>query len=298
MSKASFFRHMVFLCLMLAGAIASASPHGHYPASPQPPVLGARVVDMASPELDELGLDHGVRVLEILPGGPAAQAGLLPGDILTSVRGKTIYSVERLAWLVHQAKPDKAMKLEYRRGAQRYGTDIQRRPPMSPSPWPGPAQGLRQSYLGVMLQTLSADLREAFGAPPGQGVLVSQVMDQSPAEKAGIQAGDVIVRLDRKSIQAVTDLRRAVAYFEPGDQVEIEVIRDSSSRTLNLTLEARPSPRDQALRWQHPEDDDSLREMLPPPEYWRQLMDRMMRLLQDSWSDMKDRWPEDDGEYY
>lgn len=298
MSKTSFFRQWVFLCLILAATIASAAPHGHYPVHPNPPLLGARVMDMASPELEGLGLDHGVRVVEILPEGPAAEAGLLPGDILTSVQGKMVYSVERLAWLLHQADPNKAIKLEYQRGAQQKVTNIQLHPPILPTPWPEPAQGVRLSYLGVKLQTLNADLRETFGAPPEKGVLVSRVMDQSPAKKAGIQAGDVIVRLDRKSIQTVTDLRRAVAYFEPGDRVEIEIIRDSSPRTLNLTLEARPSPQDQALRWQHPQGDDSLREMLPPPEYWRLLMDRMMRSLQDSWGDMKDRWPKDEKEYY
>ncbi len=298
MSKAPSFRHMVFLCLMLVGTIAPLVSHAYYPTSPQSPILGARVVDMASQELEDLGLDHGVRVLEILPGGPAAQAGLLPGDILTSMQDRPLYSVERLTWLLHRAEPDKAMKLEYRRSAQQHSADIQVRPPMRPTPWPGPPRVLRQSYLGVMLQNLDAGLREAFGTPPGQGVLVSQVMNGSPAEKAGVQTSDVIVRLDRKTIRSVSDLRQAVAYIEPGDQVEIEIIRDSGSRTLNLTLEARPSPRDQALRWQHPGDTDSLREMLPPPEYWRQLMDQMMRSLQDSWGDLKERWPEEEGEYY
>ncbi len=298
MSKPLFIRHALFLCLMFMSAIASAAPHAYFPMTPQPPVLGARVVDMASQELEELGLDHGVRVLAVAPGGPASQAGLAAGDILQSVSAKPVYSVERLSWLLRQAEADKPIKLKFQRGAHRHETDIQLRSSTPTTPWPGGTQGLRQSYMGVMLQGLNPGLREAFGVPQGKGALVSRVQEKSPAEKAGIQPGDVIIRLDRNSIQGVSDLRRAVTYFAPGDQVEVEIIRDSSPRTLNLTLEARPSRQEQALRWQNPNAGDSLQDMLPPPEYWRLLMDRMMRSMQDSWGELRDHWPEDVEDYY
>jgi membrane-associated protease RseP (regulator of RpoE activity) len=94
----------------------------------------------------------------------------------------------------------------------------------------------RGGFLGVATMGLGEQLAEYFQVPEDQGVLVTRVVEDSPAADAGLQAGDVIVAVDGKDIEDSGDLRRRVRGHDPGDTVEIEVIRKGSRKTLNATL--------------------------------------------------------------
>lgn len=289
---------LVLLLSTLIAPVAWAAHHFTPPPVPQPPILGARVVDMASPELEKLGLEHGVRIIDVMPGGPAARAGLEAGDILVSMHGKSAYSVERVAWLLRQVRAGESVSVEYRRGTENRSADLLMGG-YAEAPWtdPVPVQEPSRAYLGVMLQSLDPGLREAFGVPGDQGVLVSQVQTGSPADKAGLKSADVILRLDDKPIRSATDLRREIAFLQPGDKPVLRIMRSGESSDLSVTLEARPWNADQALHWQHPGEAEDLRDLLPPPEYWRRLMDRMMQSLQESWGEYREDWPKPEKDY-
>ncbi len=96
--------------------------------------------------------------------------------------------------------------------------------------------GGKRAHLGVRLVDLTDELREHFGAPKDAGLLVGSVEDGSPADKSGIQTGDIIVSLDGKEIESASDLRRALREKKDGDTVRVEVLRGRARQTFVATV--------------------------------------------------------------
>lgn len=103
--------------------------------------------------------------------------------------------------------------------------------------------GGKRAHLGVSLVDLSDDLREYFGTPKDTGALVSSVEDDSPAAKAGIRTGDIIVGIDGKDVESSADLRRAIRDKKDGDSVRVEVMRGKTRQTVVATVVEREGPR-------------------------------------------------------
>ncbi|MEI6560976.1 MAG: trypsin-like peptidase domain-containing protein [Verrucomicrobiota bacterium] len=99
-----------------------------------------------------------------------------------------------------------------------------------------------RGYLGVAIDPLTPELAEQFGLP-GQtgGVVVRSITPGSPAQKAGLQPGDVLVAINGKPIQGARDLVRQIASAAVGSKVEIKVIRDKQEQTLTVTIEEQPA---------------------------------------------------------
>jgi serine protease Do len=95
---------------------------------------------------------------------------------------------------------------------------------------------ITRGQLGMMIQEMTADLAKQFGLSEPKGVLVGQVNKDSPAEKAGIKAGDVIVRYDGQEATSVRQLRNLVANTLPGTKVKIEIMRDGKKETLTAMI--------------------------------------------------------------
>src|SRR5262249_13319836 len=106
-----------------------------------------------------------------------------------------------------------------------------------------PGMGYSRIYLGVRVQSMTEELREYFRAPRGRGVLVSGVEEDTPAGKAGLRAGDVIIAVDGKGIAERGDIGEALADKEPGDTVAVKIVRDGAEKTLNLDVAERPGPK-------------------------------------------------------
>jgi membrane-associated protease RseP (regulator of RpoE activity) len=100
-----------------------------------------------------------------------------------------------------------------------------------------------EAWLGVYLQELNDAMREALDIEGDVGVLITEVSDDSPAEKAGFKVGDVIVEFDGREIYDGDDLRRAVRRTDPGDKVKVVIIRDGKRRTLTVEMGERPRSR-------------------------------------------------------
>jgi S1-C subfamily serine protease len=92
--------------------------------------------------------------------------------------------------------------------------------------------------LGVMVMSLTGELRQHYGAPRDQGVLVARVEPGSAASAAGVQVGDVLTEIDHRSVNMPDDVVAALAAHKVGDRVEIAVVRDGSRRVLATTLSA------------------------------------------------------------
>ena len=97
-----------------------------------------------------------------------------------------------------------------------------------------------RGWLGVAIQEVTADLAESFGLSRPAGALIADVQDDSPAEKGGLQASDVILRFDGKAVENSGDLPRLVGAVKPGSKVALQVWRKGALKELTLTVGAMP----------------------------------------------------------
>jgi membrane-associated protease RseP (regulator of RpoE activity) len=97
----------------------------------------------------------------------------------------------------------------------------------------------KRPYLGVILNDITPELREHYGAPKGAGILVGSVEQGSPAEKAGVRVGDLVLAVDGTEVSSSAQLRRALTGKKEGDSVRIEVLRNRSRQALVATVAER-----------------------------------------------------------
>jgi len=96
---------------------------------------------------------------------------------------------------------------------------------------------VRRGSLGVNIQDLTAELSEAFGVDKEQrGVVITHVLEDSAAEDAGLQAGDVVVAADGRPVRRVADLRNKVGLSPVGDRVSLTVVRDGKQREITAVI--------------------------------------------------------------
>lgn len=237
------------------------------------PALGVVVREAPFPLLERLGLPYGVQVQAVVPDGPAAEAGVQPGDLITALDGSPVYSPNRLKWLIRDNQPGQTVTLELIRNGEQTSVQVDPQPlgaPPARGPMGGSGQGM--PFLGIRMQPLTGALRERMQAPPQGGVLVAEIKPDGPAAEAGLQAGDVILRIDRRRIGGIQDVYRALNFFDPGDQVEIELQRDGQRQTLTATLdETRTSRGTQGMPRQH--------WMQPPAGEWPRSMQEFMEMF-------------------
>ncbi len=110
-------------------------------------------------------------------------------------------------------------------------------------------------YLGIQMQDLDSSMAKALQLDEESGVLISEVVEDSPAEKAGLEDGDVILRFDGKDIESAGDLMKAVRKSNAGDEVELKVLRGGKKKSFDVTLGERE---DNQFAFQH----RKLKEML------------------------------------
>jgi len=90
--------------------------------------------------------------------------------------------------------------------------------------------------IGVVIQPVTRELADGFGLPKPQGALVNSVEKGGPAEKAGIEAGDVILRFDGKPVNSSEDLPRIVGATKPGSSIAVQVWRNKAARDLQVVV--------------------------------------------------------------
>ena len=95
---------------------------------------------------------------------------------------------------------------------------------------------VRRGLLGVNIYTITPDIAEAYGIKESQGALVSQVMPESAAERAGVKVGDIIRSVDGKGINNANELRNAIGLKRSGESVELEILRDGKKRKIKAKL--------------------------------------------------------------
>jgi len=98
-----------------------------------------------------------------------------------------------------------------------------------------------RGWLGVSIQNLTPELAKQFELTDGKGVLVGDIIEDSPADKGGLQRGDIIVEVQGKKIDDPNQIRNMVAGIEPGQEIEMKIIRENKPITKNVTVSELPT---------------------------------------------------------
>jgi serine protease Do len=100
-----------------------------------------------------------------------------------------------------------------------------------------------RGWLGVVMQPLTPDLAASFGADGKRGALISEVSPDSPAAKAGLKAGDVVLEIDGSKVASPSDVARAIAVVAPGRKAKLTLWRDKAQHSIDIVLGEAPGER-------------------------------------------------------
>ena len=222
--------------------------------------LGVQLEDVTAARARELKLpgEYGAVVTEVKEDSPAAKAGLKENDVVLEFAGERVRSAAELKRLIRETPPGRSVpvKLSHDGQTRTVNVALEERhwglagpqvymPEIPQIKLPGLPFGFRTPSLGVSADELTPQLAQYFGVKQGKGVLVREVDSGTPAEKAGLKAGDCIVRVGSKEIGSVGDLQRALAdQTRDGADgkrlVELTIVRDRHELTVKAELGRRP----------------------------------------------------------
>jgi len=232
--------------------------------------LGVGAIDIDEERAKALNMKEvrGVEIKSVDAESPAAKAGLKEGDVVLDYNGTPVAGIEQFSRLVRETPAGRQVHLNIWRGGatQTLNATIATRPggysmhsddgsfsftmpPIPPIPPIDVPQGTlswRSSTLGIESESLNSQLAEYFGVK--EGVLVRAVIRNSPAEKAGVKAGDVIVKVDDRKISNSRDISAALRSLARDKHTfPLTVVRKQQETTLSITLEER-----RGMRWYAP----------------------------------------------
>lgn len=245
------------LCLLLfvSSLVLSATPAGQDDESRSKAKrgwLGVSISDVTEDIAKEKNLksETGAYVSDVVDDSPADSVGLKKGDVVVEFSGKAIEDANDLSKAVSRVEPGtKANLVVLRKGEKKtFQVVIGKLPRRSRNfgyffnDHEPRMRIFHGGMLGMGLLELNEQLAEYFGAPNNEGVLVEQVEKGRSAEKAGIKAGDVLLKIGSRSIDEIDDVRRALDKYEEGDKVDVEVLRKGSRKTMSVEVEEDEGP--------------------------------------------------------
>jgi serine protease Do len=217
--------------------------------------LGVNLAEIDANRAKELKLkeDYGVEITRVEENSPAEKAGVKPGDVVQEYNGQRVEGMEQFGRMVRETPPGREVKLTIsRNGAAltltamlstrkyRFSGNF---PPGFEMPEfhmpdiPQIYTATRSAMLGVEAETLGSQLAVYFGVK--EGVLVRSVLENTPAQKAGIKAGDVITKMDGMAVTTPSELSSAVRAASVKRIYTVELMRDRKPVTLSVNVEDR-----------------------------------------------------------
>jgi serine protease Do len=173
--------------------------------------LGVSVQPMTPELARSFGLEQerGALVADVVADGPAAKAGIQRGDVVVGFNGKQVEHSAALPGLVAAAPVGKAVPLEILRDGKTRSLNVVIARLNEPSDANAPQQ--ERGDWGLALQNVPPDQRRQMGLAAKEGVVVTAVEPNSPAQLAGVQAGDVVLQVNRKAVSSVEDVKAEIA---------------------------------------------------------------------------------------
>lgn len=214
--------------------------------------LGVYMQDLNEDIAEALGIEveEGVLINDVIDDSPADKAGLEDGDVIVRLGSDVVDDSGDLSKAIKSRKPGEKVDLViYRDGEKKdisvvLGESQERKDRRFSLEAPKAKQYSQLfkemtsgGYLGVVLQSLSEQLADYFEVE--DGVLITEVEKDSPADKAGLKAGDVIVALNGKEVNTPSDVSSMIRKYEEGEKVDIEVVRKGSEMQFTAEIAER-----------------------------------------------------------
>src|SRR6266403_2838231 len=234
-----------------------------------PSWLGVETHEVTADNAKELKLhaERGVIVAGVTKDSPAAKAGLKEKDVITEVNGQRVEGAAQFRRMIHEIPAGRAAQLTvWRDGRAQTLSATLGKAEERHDKWTGATPGAFAFHmpevqipempsidlggemgmlaggrprLGIDAEDIGGQLGSFFGAPDGEGILVRSVNAGSPAEKAGLKAGDVITSFNGERVRSLGDLRQRLAAQSEAKAAKLGVLRNKSEVTLSVELPAR-----------------------------------------------------------
>lgn len=228
--------------------------------------LGAGVAEVTPDKMKEFKLpaERGVVLGKIVPDSPAAKAGLKPNDVVTEINGQRVEGTEQFRRMIREIPAGRTAQFTVWRDGrtQNINVTIGKSEMRHGSTFLAPAQPgsfafqipempeirgmfengpwtMNRTRLGIDAEELNGEFGNYFGAPDGEGILVRGVFPDTPAAKAGLKVGDVIISVNGERIRSVGELRaKMVEQAQDNTTLKLGLIRNKAPLTVTVELPA------------------------------------------------------------
>jgi serine protease Do len=252
-----------------AQRVFSGEPQVFVSSSDEGGWLGVEIGEVTAEKAKDLKLAsvRGVIVDDVEPDSPAAKAGIKEHDVITQYDGQPVEGTVQFRRLVGETPPGRTITLAISRGgaSQNISVELGDRSAYFVKKMKGKMRDFGEAYsfslpnfnvelpdmpdvmdartpsLGINAEDLTGQLGSYFGAPNDAGILVREVRPGTPAEKAGLKAGDVIIKLEGKDVRTLAELRSQLRDKSDQASVSMGVLRKGSELTLTVPIE-KPRP--------------------------------------------------------
>jgi serine protease Do len=178
----------------------------------------------------KLGEQRGAVVADVTASSPAAKAGFLIGDVVTAVDSKPLRSADELSWQIAIAPAGKTMQFTVLRDGKRIVLTARAEPSPDDSPpevKPAPAAPPKRSALGMTVSDISPTIARELGDEKMRGAVVMSVEPESPAVEAGVERGDVLLRVGGQEVKNLDDYAKAIRAVPSGQMITLLLKRDN-----------------------------------------------------------------------
>ncbi len=240
---------------IVAGAQSPGPPRAHsanLQGASATGYLGVGVLELSAERIKSLNLKEpaGVEVSIVIPGAPAENVGIRQGDIILEVNGQKVEGTEQFQASIGGKVPGTKITLTiWRNGARQniaatLGRQVMPQLPFA-SMMPISPEDLQALFagdawkLGFEGESLTPQLATFFGAAQGEGVLVRTVLEKSPADKAGLKAGDVVIKVNGMPVSRSGEI---IGIVRLSKKAIFTVIRNKKEITLNVEIARNNNP--------------------------------------------------------
>ena len=172
---------------------------------------------------------YGILIKKVTKESPAEKAGLIAKDLLLEIDGDKVYTIDQLTKMLSYFEPEQKIKITYKRGEKTDTCNLileERKVPEIP----------KRTYMGVFLKDLNDKVKQKLKLKEDHGIMISEVVEDSPADKAGLKGKDILLKFAKEKIYTTKQLLKMLKNFKPDDEIALEIFRGKKTKKLKMIL--------------------------------------------------------------